>query len=67
MLQGHAGTNLVADTGGPCLGSADRLLGSLATVMGQWEAAEGHFEAALAMDRRRVRGCGWRTAGTTTR
>ncbi|MGJ7495400.1 helix-turn-helix transcriptional regulator [Variovorax sp. RT4R15] len=56
LLKGHAGTNLVADSGGPCLGSADRLLGRLATVMGQWEVAERHFEAALAMDHR----TGWR-------
>ena len=56
LLKGHAGTNLVADSGGPCLGSADRLLGRLATVMGQWEVAQRHFEAALAMDH----GTGWR-------
>ncbi|HRP28056.1 MAG TPA: AAA family ATPase [Burkholderiaceae bacterium] len=49
-LRGRAGTNLLGDTSGPCLGSADRLLGSLATVMGQWDAAQRHFEAALAMD-----------------
>ena len=56
LLKGHAGTNLVADSGGPCLGSADRLLGRLATVMGRWEVAQRHFEAALAMDHR----TGWR-------
>lgn len=52
LLQGHSGANLLADSGGPCLGSADRLLGSLAGVMAQWELAERHFEAALAMDRK---------------
>ncbi|MDR6860144.1 AAA family ATPase [Variovorax guangxiensis] len=56
LLHGHAGTNLLADSGGPCLGSADRLLGRLATVMGQWEVAQRHFEAALAMDHK----TGWR-------
>ena len=56
LLQGHAGANLLADSGGPCLGSADRLLGSLAAVMRQWEVAERHFEAALSMDRK----TGWR-------
>lgn len=52
LLKEHAGANLVADSGGPCLGSADRLLGSLATVMHQWVVAQRHFEAALAMDLR---------------
>ena len=51
MLKGHAGANLLADSAGPCLGSADRVLGNLASVMAQWELAERHFEAALAMDR----------------
>lgn len=57
MLQGHAGANLLADAAGPCLGSADRVLGSLAALMEKWEVAERHFVAALAMDRR----TGWRT------
>ncbi len=52
LLQEHAGSNLLADSSGPCLGSADRLLGGLATVTAQWEVAERHFEAALAMDAR---------------
>ena len=50
LLQGHAGANLLADSSGPCLGSTDRLLGSLATVMEQWSLAQAHFDAALAMD-----------------
>lgn len=50
LLKGHGGANLVADSGGPCFGSADRLLGSLATVMRQWTLAQRHFETALAMD-----------------
>ncbi|MDM0115419.1 AAA family ATPase [Variovorax sp. J22R133] len=50
LLKGHAGANLLADSGGPCLGSADRLLGSLAGVMRQWVVAQRHFEAALTMD-----------------
>lgn len=52
LLLPHAGTNLLADFGGPCLGSADRLLGNLASVMQRWELAQTHFEAALEMDRR---------------
>ena len=51
-LQPHAGSNLLADLSGPCLGSADRLLGKLATVLDQWDVAQRHFEAALAMDGR---------------
>ncbi|MEJ8852534.1 ATP-binding protein [Variovorax rhizosphaerae] len=50
VLKGHAGANLLADSGGPCLGSADRLLGGLAMVMRQWVVAQRHFEVALAMD-----------------
>ena len=56
LLQGHAGANLLADSSGPSLGSTDRLLGSLATVLQQWDIAQRHFEAALAMDSR----TGWR-------
>ncbi len=51
VLAPHTGTNLMADFGGPCLGSADRLLGDLASVLAHWDVAERHFEAALAMDR----------------
>ena len=40
----------MSDFGGPCLGSADRLLGNLAAVQQQWGEAQAHFEAALAMD-----------------
>jgi DNA-binding CsgD family transcriptional regulator/tetratricopeptide (TPR) repeat protein len=50
LLKGHAGANLLADSSGPCLGSTDRLLGCLATVVQRWEVAQHHFEAALAMD-----------------
>ena len=56
LLKGHAGANVLADSSGPCLGSTDRLLGSLATVMEQWNVAQRHFEAALAMDTK----TGWR-------
>jgi tetratricopeptide (TPR) repeat protein len=35
-----------------CCGAAGRYLGMLAGVMGEWAAAEEHFEAALAMDER---------------
>ena len=35
-----------------CYGSADRYLGMLATLLGDWERAESHFRAALAFDTR---------------
>jgi len=50
MLRGRAGLTLLGDSSGPCLGSADRLLGCLAMVMEKWDVAQRHFEAALAMD-----------------
>ncbi len=56
LLQGHAGANLLADSSGPSLGATDRLLGSLATLLQQWDVAQRHFEAALAIDSR----TGWR-------
>ena len=56
LLRDRAGMNLLGDTSGPSLGSADRLLGGLAMVMGDWEGAQRHFEAALAMDA----STGWR-------
>ncbi len=49
-LQDYAGTTPIVDFGGPCLGSMDRLLGKLDTVMERWEPAQRHFEAALVMD-----------------
>lgn len=35
-----------------CCGAAGRYLGMLAAVMGEWRAAEEHFEAALEFDER---------------
>jgi DNA-binding CsgD family transcriptional regulator len=35
-----------------CYGAADRYLGMLATVLGEWERAEAHFESALSLNRR---------------
>jgi DNA-binding winged helix-turn-helix (wHTH) protein/tetratricopeptide (TPR) repeat protein len=56
MLRSRAGRFLIGDSSGPCLGAADRLLGSLATVLGQWDVAQRHFEAALALEH----STGWR-------
>jgi DNA-binding CsgD family transcriptional regulator len=35
-----------------CYGSADRYLGALSAVLGEWERSERHFECALALNRR---------------
>jgi class 3 adenylate cyclase len=35
-----------------CCGAAARYLGMLSTAMGDWSTAEGHFEAALALEER---------------
>jgi DNA-binding CsgD family transcriptional regulator len=35
-----------------CYGAADRYLGALSAVLGDWERAESHFESALALNRR---------------
>jgi DNA-binding CsgD family transcriptional regulator/tetratricopeptide (TPR) repeat protein len=56
VLRGHAGANLLADSAGPCLGAADRILANLASVRREWDVAQAHFEAALGIDRR----TGWR-------
>lgn len=52
LLSPLAGCHLVADLAGPHLGSADRTLGRLATLCGEWALAEDHFDAALAEDAR---------------
>ncbi|MFM0140222.1 helix-turn-helix transcriptional regulator [Caballeronia grimmiae] len=51
-LQPYEGTTLLLDIGGPCLGAADRLLGTLAAVDRRWEVAEKHFMTAINIDER---------------
>lgn len=48
----YAGRNIVTGAHTVCLGSADRFLGLLAMTRHQWDQAERHFQAALAMDER---------------
>ena len=43
---------IVAPTATVCCGAAARYLGMLASTLGDWTAAEAHFEAALEMDQR---------------
>jgi tetratricopeptide (TPR) repeat protein len=52
LLLPYTGRNVVIVEGWACLGSADRLLGLLATTVRLWEDAEAHFEAALDLNAR---------------
>ena len=49
-LEVYRGTNVQIGHLVACYGAADRYLGMLATVLGDWERAEEHFEAALALN-----------------
>ncbi|MDX1606653.1 MAG: LuxR C-terminal-related transcriptional regulator, partial [Candidatus Competibacterales bacterium] len=51
-LRAYTGRNIVTGAHTVCLGSADRFLGMLAMTRQQWDRAERHFQAALAMDER---------------
>ena len=51
-LASHAGTPVMIGHGVACYGAADRYLGMLATVVGDLAAADAHFEAAMALNRR---------------
>jgi DNA-binding CsgD family transcriptional regulator len=48
----HAGSNVMVGHLVTCYGAADRYLGMLAGVLGEWTQAEAHFEAALELNRR---------------
>lgn len=52
LLLPYAGRVLLLGGGVVCSGSASRHLGLLATTMADWEAAERHFDEALAKNRR---------------
>ena len=49
-LAPRRGTLLVVASGTSCEGAVDRYLGALAATLGEHEAAEGHFAAALALE-----------------
>ncbi len=51
-LEPHSGSNVMIGHLVACYGAADRYLGMLAATLGEWERAEGHFEAALELNRR---------------
>jgi DNA-binding CsgD family transcriptional regulator len=51
-LEPHSGGNVMIGHGVACYGAADRYLGMLAAIVGDWDRAEQHFEAALELNRR---------------
>jgi hypothetical protein len=52
LLEPYHEKTITAGIATVCLGAADRYLGLLASVVGNWRAAEGHFESAFDLDRR---------------
>jgi DNA-binding CsgD family transcriptional regulator len=48
----YVGRNIVSGAHTVCFGSADRFLGMLAVIRQQWDSADRHFGAAIAMDQR---------------
>ncbi len=55
LLSPFADRLLAALVGLACLGAADRYLGMLCTVLRRWDAAEQHFDRAVALEER-IRG-----------
>jgi class 3 adenylate cyclase/DNA-binding CsgD family transcriptional regulator/tetratricopeptide (TPR) repeat protein len=51
-LEPLAGGNLRVGQAVACYGAADRYLGMLSAIMGNWDTAQAHFEDALALNRR---------------
>lgn len=50
LLQPWRGRNVVMGGGTGFWGSSGRYMGQLASVLGNWQAAEGHFAEAMAMN-----------------
>jgi DNA-binding CsgD family transcriptional regulator len=51
-LAAYAGSNVMIGHLVACYGAMDRYLGSAAAVLGEWDLAEEHFQAALALNTR---------------
>jgi len=51
-LEAYSGANVMVGHLVACYGAMDRYLGTTATVLGEWERAEEHFHAALALNTR---------------
>ena len=52
LLLPYADLTVVVGNATICLGATSRFLGQLATLLGRWDAAEAHFEHALALNAR---------------
>ena len=51
-LAAYSGANVMVGHLVACYGAMDRYLGTTAAVLGEWERAEDHFHAALALNTR---------------
>jgi len=51
-LAQYAGSNVMIGHLVACYGATDRYLGTTAAVLGDWDAAERHFQAAIALNTR---------------
>ena len=51
-LANYAGANVMIGHLVACYGATDRYLGTTAAVLGEWDAAEEHFHAAIALNTR---------------
>jgi DNA-binding CsgD family transcriptional regulator len=51
-LAQYAGSNVMIGHLVACYGATDRYLGTTAAVLGDWDAAEEHFQAAIALNTR---------------
>src|SRR4029078_5493685 len=51
-LAAYSGSNVMIGHLVACYGAMDRYLGMTAAVLGDWERAEAHFHAALALNTR---------------
>jgi hypothetical protein len=49
-LEPHAGANVMIGHLVSCYGAADRYLGMLAAAKRRWDAAEAHYDTALALE-----------------
>ncbi len=51
-LEAYAGANVMVGHLVACYGAMDRYLGTIATVLGEWDDAEARFQSALALNTR---------------
>lgn len=51
-LEPYRGSNVMIGHLVSCYGAADRYLGTLSAVLGEWQRSESHFESALVLNRK---------------